>query len=351
MAVAGSAAIAAFAPSAGATSGSYDSVASASVGAVSIAGNAETLASATATTGNSPQSDNIGSGKLLSALAAVPNIGSALESAAQAANWGNTDLVTESATATADGHSTACAAILSADCTTKPMSLVLKLGLKDLLAALHGAAPLPGGHSALTDPLSAFQVVVTLNGPRASCAVGPEGSGDTYATDNPAGGTLDLQDNGKSLLPNGPVAISGGDLFAQLSNAMTGSTDPLAPVLGKVVSTLGAKAPLSVTFDPNSRKYTSASKATATAGGLSISTAGAAGTMNLLDVAAASATCGPNTETASSPAPAPASSSPAPAAPGTSTATSGETPLSGIQSDEGRSVPSGNSYLALNGMP
>ena len=332
VAVAGSAALAAFAPGAGASSG-YDSVGSATVGSVTIAGHTQNLASVTATTGNSPASENIGSGQLLAALKNVPTLGPALAAGFQNANPGNTDLVTESATASADGHSTACAAVLSADCTTKPMSLILKLGLSDLVSSLP-SNPITG---TLPDPLSAYQIVLTLNGPRASCAVGPAGSGQVYATDNPAGATIDIQANGKSVLPNGPVVLSGGDVFKQLFDAEKSS--PLAPVLTQ----LEGSSPLSVTIDPNSRKYISGSKATAIAGELGLSS----GSTTIFDVTAAKASCGPNTETAST---SPAPSSPAPSSQ-TSPATSGEKPLSGIQTDEGRSAAAGNSYLALNGMP
>ena len=139
------------------------------------------------------------------------------------------------------------------------------------------------------------------------------------------------------MLPNGPIALSGGDVFKQLFAAEASS--PLAPVLQQLENS----SPLSVTIDPNSRKYISGSKATAIAGELGLSANGT----TIFDVTAAKASCGPNTETAST---TPAPSSPAPSSP-TGTSTSGEKPLSGIQTDEGRSAAAGNSYLALNGMP
>jgi hypothetical protein len=212
------------------------------------------------------------------------------------------------------------------------MSLILQLPVSQLSSDLGSLPGLGSVIKQLPDPLSAYKIVLTLNGPRASCSAGPAGSGATSATDNPAGATADLQNNGKSVLPNGPIGLSGGELFAQLLGAANGS--PLAPVL----KGLANASPLEVTVDPNSRKYTSGSQASAVAGGLTLSAA----TRSILSVGAATANCGPNTVAASS-APAPAAASPAPAAPaGTSTATSAELPLSGIQTDEGRWVPSAN---------
>lgn len=336
------AALAALAPSAGATSGqassaSYDSTATATVGEVNIAGTDQSLLTTTATSGDSPKSANIGSGQVLSALRGVPTLGSAINVTFQHANPGHTDLVSESATASPDGTSTACAAILSADCTTRPMSLIVKLGLTDLTSALDGT-PLVGLIKQLPDPLGAYEVALTLNGPRASCSAGPAGSGDVSATDNPAGASLDIRANGKSVLPNGPVAVSGGDVFAQVLSAVKGS--PVTPLLQALTS----KAPLTLTLDPNSRKYTSGSKATATAGELGLSSGGT----TIFDVKAATVSCGANTEAAGA---TPAPSSPSGSSPSTGS-TSGEKPLSGIQTDEGRSsVPAAQSYLALNGMP
>lgn len=336
------AALAALAPSAGAASGqassaNYDSTATATVGEVNIAGTDQSLLTTTATSGDSPKSASIGSGQVLSALQGVPTLGSALSVAFQNANPGHTDLVSESATASPDGTSTACAAVLSADCTTRPMSLIVKLGLTDLTSALSGT-PLAGLVKQLPDPLGEYAVVLTLNGPRASCSAGPAGSGDVSATDNPAGASLDIRANGQSVLPNGPVALSGGDVFSQVLTAEKAS--PLSPLL----QMLTIKAPLTLTLDPNSRKYTSGSKATATTGELGLSSGGT----TIFDVKTATVTCGANTEVAgATPAPSPAGSSPS-----TSSSTSGEEPLSGIQTDEGRSaIPAAKSYLALSGMP
>jgi hypothetical protein len=335
------AALAALAPNAGATPGqassaNYDSTATATVGEVNIAGNDQSLLTTTATSGDSPKSASIGSGQVLSALKGVPTLGSAVSMTFQNANPGHTDLVSESATASPDGTSTACAAVLSADCTTRPMSLIVKLGLKDLTSAL-GGTPLSGLVNQLPLPLGDYVVALTLNGPRASCSAGPAGSGDVSATDNPAGASLDIRAKGKSVLPNGPVALSGGDVFGQVLNAQKSS--PLAPLLQALTS----KAPLTLTLDPNSRKYTSGSKATATVGELGLSSNGT----TIFDVKAATVTCGPNTEVASAtPVPSPSGSSPS------TGSTSGEKPLSGIQTDEGRSaIPAAKSYLALSGMP
>ncbi|HEX6450099.1 MAG TPA: hypothetical protein VF060_11630 [Trebonia sp.] len=335
------AALAALAPSAGATPGqassaNYDSTATAKVGEVNIAGTDQSLLTTTATSGDSPKSASIGSGQVLSALKGVPSLGSALAAAFQQANSGNTDLVSESATASHDGTSTACAAILSADCTTRPMSLSVKLGLTDLTSALNGS-PLAGLIKQLPDSVDAYTVVLTLNGPWASCSAGPAGSGDVSATDNPGGASLDIRANGKSALPNGPVALSGGAVFSQVLTAVKGS--PVTPLLQMLTS----KASLTLTLNPTSRKYTSGSTATATADEIGLSSGGT----TIFDVKLATVTCGPNTEAAgATPAPGPSESSPS------TGSTSGEKPLSEIQTDEGRSsIPAAQSYLALNGMP
>jgi hypothetical protein len=362
VAVAGSAALAAFAPSAGATTGQassarYNSTATATVGSVDIDGNAQSLLTTTATSGDSPHSASIGSGQVLSALQGVPTLGPALVTAFEKANPGGTDLVTESATASPDGTSTACAAILAADCTTKPMSLILNLGLGDLPAASSSSSSSSSSSGGSGNPISSvlgqvgqavgkvtgrssqaagqksqaqaskgsnlldYSLTLTINGPRASCSAGPAGSGDLSATDNPAGATVDLLANGKSVLPGGPISVSGGDIFKQLLSAVGGTQ------VGTLLSDLEGKAPLALTLDPNSRKYTSGSKATATAGEVGLSSGGT----TLFDVKAATVTCGPNTQAATT-----STSSSSTTAP---TGTSGEKPLTGIHTDEGRWVP------------
>jgi hypothetical protein len=218
------------------------------------------------------------------------------------------------------------------------MSLVFNLGLGDLTSTLT-STPLAGVLNKLPGDQLGDTIELSLNGPRASCSVGPAGSGDVSATDNPAGASVNIVDSsGKSILPNGAIPVSGGDIFNQLLGALNGS--PLASLLQQ----LSSQAPVSVTLDPNSRKYTSGSKATATAGELGLSSGGT----TIFDVKAATVTCGPNTEAAVA---TPAPSSPSGSSPSTGS-TSGEKPLSGIQTDEGRSaIPAAQSYLALNGMP
>lgn len=346
IAVAGSTALAAFAPTAGAASGhassaGYNSKANAALGTITIAGTTRSLLSASANSANGDQanSDNIGSGQLLSALKNAPApVGPALAAALQKSNPGHFDLATVAATASTGGTSTGCAAVLAADCTAggQLRSLVLKLGLSDLTAALAGT-PLANLVSQLPDPLSAYDVVLTLNGPRASCAVGPAGSADVSATDNPAGAVVDIRANGKSILPTGPITLSTGQIFAQLFAAEKNSP------LGSLLSTLSAKLPLGVIVNPNSRKYSAGPKATATADELGLTSSG----MTIFDVKLADASCGPNTEAVSS-APAPGSSGTSPS----TGSTSGEKPLSGIQTDEGRSAgATGARWLALTGAP
>jgi hypothetical protein len=362
VAVAGSAALAAFTPSAGATTGQassarYNSTATATVGSVDIDGNTQSLLTTTATSGDSPHSASIGSGQVLSALRGVPALGPALVTAFGKANPGGTDLVTESATASPDGTSTACAAILAADCTTKPMSLVLNLGLGDLPAASSPSSSTSSSSGGSGNPVSSvlgqvgqavgkvtgrssqaasqksqaqagkggdpldYSLTLTINGPRASCGAGPAGSGDLSATDNPAGATVDLLANGKSVLSGGqPISVSGGDIFKQLLAAAGGAQ------VGTLLSGLEGKAPLALTLDPNSRKYTSGSKATATVGEVGLSSGGT----TIFDVKAATVTCGPNAQAATTST----SSSTMPP-----DGTSAEKPLTGIQTDEGRWVP------------
>lgn len=347
VAVAGSAALAAVAPSAGAapaaraSSAGYHSKANAGVGVVTIDGTKVSLLSASADSanGSAAHSDSIGSGQLLTALQNVPTLGPVLAAAFQQANPGHFDLATVAATASTNGTSAGCAAVLAADCTSggQLRSLILKVGLADLPAGLLPSS-VTNLVSQLGGSLADYAVVLTLNGPRASCAVGPAGGSDVSATDNPAGAEVDIQANGKSILPTGPISLSTGAIFAQLFAAEKGSP------LGSLLSALSAKLPLGVIVNTNSRKYSAGPKATATADELGLTSNGT----TIFDVKLASASCGPNTEAASSaPVPSPTPST----GPGTSS-TSGEKPLTGIQTDEGRStVPAAKSWLALNGMP
>jgi hypothetical protein len=338
-----SAGLAAFAPGAGAASGqhtsatSYNSSATATTGAISIAGNDTSLLTDDAVTGSGPEIATLGSARLVPALKSVPALGPVLAASFQAASPASADLLSESATATSDGTSAACAAVLSGDCTAngKPQPIILKLGLSDLNAALTAASPSGSRVRLPPDPLADYAIVLTISGPEASCAAGPAGSGRLSASEDLAKATLDLQDNGKSMLPAGPIALDVGNLFTQLGTTETNS--PLAPLLTALSSAL----PLALAVDPGSKSLTG-SASTATTGQVVLSALGT----TVFDVKSASVTCGPNTKVVpaasvhSSPA---ASSQSYSTAPADSAATpagsvSNEIPLSSIQTDEGRST-------------
>lgn len=343
VAVAGTVAIAALAPGAAASPGqasatTYNSTATATIGDLILGGTSQSLLPVTATTGNSPKSASIGSAPLISALNGVPVIGPPLAAAFQAANPSYTDVATERATASAGGTSTACAAVLAADCTSTPNPVVLNVGFNDLSSVLGTLpTPLPGG-------LSAYDLVLTLHGPQASCSAGPAGSGQLSANADVAGATAEITQNGTPVA--GPVTLDGGSIWNQLLTA-AGNTSVLAPAL----QLLNSNAPLSLIINPNSTKSTSGSTATATAGELGL----ASGGTTLLDAKTVSVSCGPNTMAATtSPSPSPSSpttGTPAPSPTTGAPSPTGEEPLGGIQTDEGRSSVPAGSWLALNGMP
>lgn len=111
-------------------SGTYNSTATASAGSVSIAGNPVPVPdnTVTATNGNSPQSAALGLGQLENALGSTPLAGSLAKVAPHGAN-----LVTETATAGADGKSTACAGFLAGDCAAgHAHPITISLSLADL---------------------------------------------------------------------------------------------------------------------------------------------------------------------------------------------------------------------------
>lgn len=340
IAVVGSAALAAVAPSAGAvpSAGSYKSTATSTSGQVTVGGTPQSLLSATATPGNSPKTGSVGSAQLLSALNGVPTVGPDLVAAFKSGNPGGTDLVTVSSNASSGGTSAGCAAVLAADCTSGGSHpFVIKLGLGDLAAGL-GSTPLGGVLASLPDPTK-DSIVLTINGPRATCTAGPGGSGLT-ASESPADIVASVEDaNGQQVAP--PIPIHGGDILSQLSG------------LG-LPSSVAQQVPLTVTTSPGS-KTVSGGKAVATAGELGL---GASGT-SLFDVKGATASCGPNTQTTGTgggtgPGTGPGSTGPGstvPGSTGTAPSTSGEKPLTGIKTDEGRSSITSEPWLALNGMP
>lgn len=355
----------------------YNSTATATAGSVSIAGNNVPVPnnSVTATNQTGPQEASLGVSALESALG-----GSAgpLVSSMKATLPTGADLLTETATAAANGKSTACAGfLLAGDCTAtgKAQPLTLSLSLADLPGlptgapsdgtnqsqttpqkqsprllptslptSLPTALPKLGGSSkssassssssasnssaaknssSTPNPLAAFAIVLTLSGPEATCTAGPPGSaGSNFtATQSLASASVDIQQNGKSLLPGGPIALKSGDILNQLPSSLPA---PLTSALSQLnISSLTQANPVDLTIDPGSTSGVgSGPSTTATAGELGLSVSGT----QLLDLKAAQAKCGPNKAAVATSATKPAKK------------TSSETPLGGgIQTDEGRS--------------
>jgi hypothetical protein len=127
---------------------------------------------------------------------------------------------------------------------------------------------------------------------------------------------VDILNNGKSILPSGPLALSAGDILSQVNNV------PLPAQLTSLLPKGGllAASPVKLTINPGSTSGAGSGPSTsATAGELGLSVSGT----QLLDVVGAKATCGPNNAAAATTTP---------------KTTSTETPLGGgIQTDEGRS--------------
>ncbi|MBO0837985.1 MAG: hypothetical protein J2P28_21060, partial [Actinobacteria bacterium] len=330
----------------------------------------------TATVGSSPQNASLGLSALESALPSSP-LGSSLRRVFPT----GANLVTESATAEPDGMSSACAGFLSGDCANgKPQPVTLSLSLADLPGLPSGgtnnagtnsagtnsanqsstssnstqsplnqvrsdlSGALPGatagtktskpasksaGSGGTPNPLAGYRAVLTLSGPQAACTAGPPGSaaGNFTATQSLGSGSLNILDHGKSVLPNGPLSLSTGDVLSQLHSQLSNIPKPpsqLQTLLNNLPS-----SPLDLTINPGSTSGVgSGPVTTATAGELALSVNGT----QVLDVVGAKATCGPNKAAAAATKPA---------------TTSAERPLGGgIQTDEGRSG-SGDTALWL----
>lgn len=267
----------------------HNSVATATTGGVSVPDVPNSALSVTAVAkpdvANSPQRTHLGSDKVLSALQSVPGPGAALAAALKAANPTGTQLSELEATAVSQsGTSTACASLLSADCAPgQARPEVLRLGLSGLTAGLSALT-----HSSvarqLPDPLANYSVVLTIAGPQATCSAGPTGSGQFSAASSLADATVDLQDNGRSVLPAGAAPLTDGSVFTTLQHAIKSSP------LNAVLSAVTAATPLTVTLSPGSHSE-SGSTATASTGQVTFTS----GTVPLLDIRAATVTCGPNT--------------------------------------------------------
>ena len=171
--------------------------------------------------------------------------------------------------------------------------------------------------------------MLSLSAPEAGCTAGPAGSsgGNFTATESLATATLDVENNGKSVLPNGPIQLASGNILTQLTSALP--SNPLSTVLGQLPAGALAANPLGVTINPGSTTGANAGPTTtATAGELGLSVAG----NQVLSLVGAKAVCGANNQAKSAVTP---ESSPSP----TPVSTSSETPLTGIQTDEGMYVP------------
>lgn len=368
-------------PAAASAGTTYNSTATATAGSVGVGGNNLPIPdnSVTATDKTGPQAAGLGVSALESALSSS-NAGP-FASALKAALPSGANLVDESATAAANGNSTACAGFLVGDCSNgKPRPITLSLSLADLpgvpvgssnhsastgqsksslvpsglptsLPSLPVSLPKLGGSSnssgssgssssssssnssaasnspaasnssGASNPLSPYAIVLTLSGPEAACTAGPPGSAASNftATQSLASASVDIQKNGKSVLPTGPIALKSGDILNQVPSS-------LPPQLTSALKSAGIQSltqanPLDLTIDPGSTSGVGhGPSTTATAGELGIGANG----MQLLDIKGAQAKCGPNNAAGST-------------KPQTKT-TSQEKPLGGgIQTDEGRS--------------
>lgn len=339
-------------PASAASAGTiYNSTATGTAPQISIAGTAIPLvtSSVTATDKSSPVRASLGISAIEKALAGTP-LGSTL----QATLPTGLDVSVAAATANPDGHSAAAAGLVAGDPTAadQPEPITLSLSLADL-PGLNVPAPgsssstgskgsssggglltpvtksLGGGKSSGTAsspassstspasspsplPLSDFKIVLTVAGPEAACTAGPKGGpgSDFTASADLARVTADIQEGGKSILPSGPVVVDAGQILGQL-NKLGLPTQLLKSLNGAGLPT-GA---IGLTINPGSTTGAgSGPETTATAGELNLSI----GSTDLLHFVGAKVSCGANQPVAT-------------------TKKSGEKPLTGIQTDEGRS--------------
>lgn len=308
-------AVPAAAHAAPATSNDYKSTATATPGYVAVGGTAVTnSSSATATDSSSPRGSSTGtpSGTSLPA-----GLGSIVPQA---------DLVSTKADASRSGTSDACSAVASGGCgagTAQPLTVQLSLsGILDKLGLNLPIGTLPVGG------LGGYSVDLSLTGPAAACTAGPaDGSGHFTASQTPASGTVEIKNGNSTVI--GPQQINGGDVLSGLTGG----------VLGPVLALIPQNA-VTLSYTPGSSSG-AGPESKAAAGKLAL---GVAGT-SALAVVGGAVSCGANqaapgqTVSSSSPATPPASSTiPGPGLGGLPS-TSGEKPLSKIQSDEGRYVP------------
>jgi hypothetical protein len=326
---AGGAAFGAVAPAAYAapSATSYHATASSSSGDVTIGNQKIQLEKTAAYPGHSPEHGSIGTAQLIPVLQGVPGIGPALVKAIQTANPSGLDVVTVSADANASGNSSACAAVLAADCTSSSHPLKLDLGLADL-----GITTLTGALSSVTG----VALQITLNGPTATCTESANGQGT--ANDSPVDATAQLVDStGQPLAQTPPIQLHGGDILSQLGGLGLPST---GASLGLILN--------------GGSKSVSNGKATATALEVGLTSGGS----TLLDVKGATVTCGPNGASNGGGGGGTGGGGTGGngggtggLGTGTGPTTNGEAPLTGIGTDEGRSTAPAQPWNALAGMP
>lgn len=359
----------------------YNSTATATPGSMSIQGNNVpiTTGAATATDAN----PNVNRSQSLKTVAStLSSINSQLGSAAEKDIPPGADLIAETATASPDGTSSACSAVVVQGCVDgKPQpvtintagagasgmsagptvsgnsgvvllwgivpvkrSALLSLpGVGSRGSQMPGLSSLPGGaaqpnqaapasNSSAASALSGYSVMTTGYGPTAVCTAGPAGTSGPAFTANSIPGTMTVNifNNGKSIFPNGPVTLKPGNVLAQL---------PLDSTLTSLVAASGIK---SVDFSSTqSAVNPNGPETSATGGEESLSAQGQA----VMDIKGGKATCGPNKAGAATPTPSPTSSSGtggsgtgSSSTSGSGTSSSTEKPLGGgIQTDEGRS--------------
>lgn len=333
--VAGSAAFAALAPAAGAAS-QFNSTATAKSGNVTIGDQSLPAQSVTATPATGNQSKAVppdGTSSVSSALGqAIPG---------SVAQFSGSNLMAVTASATPDGKSNACAAVLAASCNQgegAPLTYTVPLASLGNILKIAGL-------DASQDTLK-----LTVNGPTASCSAGPSGA-SLVSQDTPAAVQAEIDDANGTV--GTPVDLKSGDILSQLSGV---------PALTSILS--GLTQGLNLTIKQGSHQ-TANGAALASTGELGLS----AGSTSVFDLKGGTVSCGPNNPIpGSTPTPPPASpgGNSTPQAQSTSTPlTSGSqnsspTPktssaskkLSKVQTDEGRSASdSAPAWLALNGMP
>lgn len=318
IAVAGSAALAAAAP-AGAAPSSYKSTATGQSGQVTVNSSQLPGITVTATPGNSPKSQSVSSTQVVQALQGVPALGPSLAAAFHSTNPSGVDLVT--ATANADGSSAACAEVFGGDCTASGQGqpVVIHLALTSL------------PNTQLTSSLQGITgaaLVLTINGPTASCSTGPGGS-NPQASDSAADISASVE-NGTGGTVFGPVKVHGGDLFSQLGAL-------------QLPSALASQLPLSVSVAPGHHSV-GGGAASATAAEIGLNSTGS----NLFDIKGASASCGPTSGNGGGGG---GNGGGGGTGTGGTGPGNGESHLNRIGTDLGRSTAPAEPWLALNGMP